>query len=386
MYVTFADLLEHAVAYLGGDAGVANSDRARRAVLAAYQDLPQRHPWSAYKTVGRLTTVAQYTTGTVGYDHTGGAAERLVTLAGGTWPSWAAAGTLVIADVPYDVATRESDTELTLEAAQNPGEDVAAGASYTLYRDTYPAPADLLAGYELAVDAVGERVAYRPASEWAQLRRLNRGPSKPVAFGYTGDGTTAGGLAFRFWPPPDAVYAIDLLYKRRPRAMSIDRREAGTVAVAAASAAVTGTNTAFASSMAGSVIRLSVSPAVKPTGAGGNDPAAFEGVVESVASATSLTLTAAAGVTLAGVAHVVSDPADIDPDVHLRLLYRLIERQCRLLTRMKELPEEEREYLRALAEAREADARYAGTRVAGGDPPYRRRLADYPVGTEFDSL
>lgn len=384
MYVTFADLLDHALSYLGGDASVRNSDVARRAVLAAYQELPQRHPWSAYKTVGRVVTVAHYNTGTVAFDFTGGSSELLVTLSSGTFPSWAASGTIVINDVPYDVDERLSDTTLTLLSTQNPGEDVAAGTSYDLYQDTYAAPSDLLAGWELAIDSVGERLLYRPPSEWAQLRRQNHGAAKPVFFTYTGDGTTGGGLAFRFWPAPDAVYPIDLLYKRRPRALVFDRREVGTASVS--STAVTGVGTAFTSAMAGSVIRFGSTPTTKPTGMGGNDPATVEAVIDSVASATSLTLTAAASQALTGVAYVISDPADIDQDVHTRLLYRLVERQCRVMTRMKELPEEEREYVRALGEAREADARYAGTRVAGGDVPFRRRLADYPIGTEFDSM
>lgn len=385
MYVTFADLLDHALGYLGGDAGVANSDRARRAVLAAYQELPQRHPWSAYQGVGRLVTNASYNTGAVEFDYTGGSSELLVTLSDGTWPAWAADGTLVIADVPYEVAERLSDTTLTLEPTTNPGEDVAAGTAYTLYRDTYAAPSDLLAGAEMVVDSVAWRLLYRRPADWAQLRRRNTGPAKPRAFTVTGDGATAGGPAFRFWPPPDARYAIDFLYKRRPRAISIDRRDAGTVTTTSGSATVTGAGTAFTAAMAGSVLRVGTSPTVKPTGAGGNDPAAFEGVIGEVASATSLTLTAAATATLSGRAHVVSDPADIDQDVQLRLLYRLIERQCRAMARMKELPEEDREYQRALAEAREADSRYAGRRAAGAEFLPGHRLADFPV-TEFDSM
>ncbi|HET6575194.1 MAG TPA: hypothetical protein VFG68_16425, partial [Fimbriiglobus sp.] len=375
MYVTFSDLLDHALAYLGGDAGRANSDRARRAVLAAYQDLPTRHPWKHYQTLGRVVTVASYATGTVAYTNS----TRTVTLSGGTWPSWAASGTIVIADVPYDVETRDSNSALTLGTAQNPGADVAALTSYTLYQDTYAAPTDLLTGYELTLDAVGNRLAYRPPSEWAQLRRVNSTVGRPQLFCLTGGGTAAAGLVFRFWPAPDTIYPIDLLYKRRPRALAFDRKDAGTASATTSSTALTGANTAFAAAMAGSVVRLAADNKDAPTGNDGNNRAQFEGVISSVTSATALTLAAVADQTLAGVKYVISDPADIDQDVHLRLLYRLIERQCRIMARMKELPEEDREYQKALAEAREADSRYAGRQVAGLNEVRPLRLRDYPI-------
>lgn len=380
MYLTFSDLLDYALAYLGGDAGRSNSDRARRAVQAAYQDLPGRHPWLFYLTHGRIVTNASYNTGTVVYDHTGGTSERLMTLTGGTWPDWAASGTVLIGDVPYEVDARLSDTEITLTSTANPGADLAATA-YTLYRDQYPVPSDMLTNYEVVVDAVARKLMYRRAAEWSQLRRFHLGPAKPDFFSFAGDGTT--GLLMLFWPPPDAAYSIDFLYKRAPRALAIDRKEAGTASIASGSATVTGTGSSFSSSMVGSVIRLSDSATVSPTGAGGNDPATFEGVIDSVASATSLTLTANAATTLTGVKYVISDPADIEQSTMQRLLYRLIERQCRMMTRMKELPEEAREFQVALAEAREMDSRYSGRQVAGAEGPYHRRLADYPVGTEF---
>lgn len=383
MYVTFADLMDHALAYLGGDAARANSDRARRAVLSAYQDLPTRHPWHHYKRIGRITTVASYSTGTIEYDHTGGSSELLVTLTDGTWPTWAASGVLVIANVPYEVSERLDSTTLTLESLTNPGADVASGTSYTLYQDTYSLPSDLLTLYELTMDAVGDRVAYRPATEWAQVRRRDWGPGKPEFFCVTGDGTASGTLVVHFAPAPDAVYPVDFLYKRLARALAIDRKDAGTVSITSASATVTGVNTAFTSAMEGSVLRLSSDAKTAPTGNDGDNRAQFEGVIDSVASSTSLTLTAAAGQTLSGVKYVVSDPVDIDQAVHSRLLYRLIERQCRIVARVKENREDEREFLRALEEARAADARYAGLRVAAGDWSRPVRLADYPI-SEFD--
>ncbi len=377
MYVTFADLLDHAIAYLGGDTGRANSDKARRAVLAAYQDLPTRHPWKFYQTIGRVLTSAPYSTGTIAINAT----TRAVTLTGGTWPSWAASGSLIVNQIPYQVATRDSDAQLTLAAGQGPSADVPALTTYTLYRDTYPAPSDALVVHEMALDVIGQRILYRQPTEWAQLRRRVVGPARPQFFVITGDGTVAGGYVFRFWPYPDQEYDVDFLYRRQPRALVYDKVEDGTASIATGSAMLTGSNTNFKAGMVGSVVRLSADVVNAPTGDGGNNRAAFEGVISAYSSATSLTLAANADQSLTAVKYVISDPVDIQPTTHLRFLYREIERQCRLLARMKEEPEEERQYQATLAEARQADSLYAGRRLAGGDILPAFRLRDYLIGT-----
>src|SRR5688572_30035894 len=102
--VTYDDLTSHAIDY-GMQARDAETERfARRAVLAAYADLPNHHRWSYYKEVGRLVTVDDYSTGTVEFDYTAGANERQLTLTDGTWPEWAALGAVVIDTTPYSVA------------------------------------------------------------------------------------------------------------------------------------------------------------------------------------------------------------------------------------------------------------------------------------------
>lgn len=381
-YLTFSDLIDHALSYLGGSTDRSGSDRARRCVVQAYTELPTRHPWLFYQAIGRITTVASYTTGSIAYDHTGGASERLVTLTDGTWPAWAASGVLVIADVPYEVDARVSDALLTLTSGTNPGADVAAGTSYTLYQDTYALPADFLVAYEATLDSVGYDLAYRPPSEWVRLRRSNAGPGKPRTWTFTGDGATAGGMAARLWPPPDAVYAMDFLYRRRARRLVYDRREDGTASVAAGTT-VTGANTSFTAGLVGSVIRVGADARAAVTGWDGDNPPAEERVVSEVASSTSLTVTEAFTRTLSGVRYVVSDPADVEQDVAGRYLLREVERQCRLLARMKANPGEDVEYQRALTEAREADSRYAGDRAAGAGGYPRYRLRDHPRGTEF---
>lgn len=70
------------------------------------------------------TREPEYSTGTVTI------AAGVATLAGGTWPSWAANGTLQLNSNFYTVNTRDSNTQITLD---NTGVTAVAGTNYTLF-------------------------------------------------------------------------------------------------------------------------------------------------------------------------------------------------------------------------------------------------------------
>ena len=100
------------------------------------------HKWSFLREVtigtGNLSTAASYSTGTVTI------VAGVVTLASGTFPSWAAQGTLIADGNSYDVSTRDGDTQVTLydtTAAE------AAGTSYVLARHSYVLP-DSFGGFD----------------------------------------------------------------------------------------------------------------------------------------------------------------------------------------------------------------------------------------------
>ena len=135
---TYKDLTDHLVDYLGSTVSGENERLARNAVQNAYRECCTTHRWAYYYAKGRLNTVAPYTTGTVAYDDTGGAYERLLTLTGGIWPSWAAYGHVLVNNVPYQIAERIDDTRVTLTEMTNPGADVAAGTTYSLRRGYVP--------------------------------------------------------------------------------------------------------------------------------------------------------------------------------------------------------------------------------------------------------
>jgi hypothetical protein len=379
---TYSDLISHVLDYLGAATDPNTERRARRAVQTAYREMGTSRRWSYHMQRGRIVTVASQTEGTIAYDHTGGANERMVTLTDSTWPSWAAYGTILIDDIAYDVATRESDTVITLNASANPGADVAAEETYTLYRDTYVLPGDFISGEEFVVQGQSGCVSFCHPAEWLALQRLNHNTGIPAAYCLTGDPNYFGALSARIFPAPDDVYEIDFIYQRRPRSLTLDEYETGTVTATSASTTLTGSGTTWTSSMVGSVIRFSEDAVTNPTGPEGASPALLERVVSAYTSATSLTLDSAPGVDLAGVKYSISDPADIESQAQLTFLLRECERQARIMARMKPTVDEERQYAEARTRAWEVDSRDFSRRAAGGYMSYRPRLADMRAGPD----
>ena len=378
-HATYQDLIRHVLDYTGAEVSKAGERLARRAVQAAYRDVAAARAWSYYQVRGRIATVAQQTTGTVAYDHTGGAHERLLTLTSATWPDWAGYGTVVIANVAYDVEERKSSTTLTLAEATNPGADVASGTSYTLYRDNYALPADFAEIGEVVLTDNDWPVSYVTPQEWLQLQRVRQGPGTPRHFTIQGEASYQGALAIRFFPPPDTARQVDFLYKKRPRDLALEEYSTGTVTVSNGSAAVTGSGTAWDSSMEGAVIRFSSGSTSVPTGRGGDHPYRLERRVLDVTGATALTLDSAVTEAFSGVKYSISDPADIEEGAMLNYLLRECEHQARVVRRMEPTRTELASHRQAQVLAFEADSRSFAKRAAGGRHLYRPRLRDMPV-------
>lgn len=113
------------------------------------RDVYGAYDWSFLHSRQPVTTVAPYTTGTITVS------SGVVTLAGGTWPSWAAVGVLkvTISGVIYyyRVSSRDSDSQITLE---DTSVDVAAGTSYSLGCPEYDLPA--------AYDGLESKLTFEP--------------------------------------------------------------------------------------------------------------------------------------------------------------------------------------------------------------------------------
>lgn len=381
---TYQDLLDHLLAYAGTDATAAATGQHRRAVQLAYQSLATRHPWNYYWTLGRITTSAPYSTGTVEFDLTGGANERQLTLTDGVWPSWAAQGFVIIADKPYSVATRVSDTVLTLAEESSPAVDLNPDTTYKIARDSYPLPAGFVAGEEAAICSSSAALEFRHPREWATERRF---PDQgvPAWFSYIGDPLRRGQLRLVLTPAPDAAYPIDFLYRRAPRPLVYQAEANGLVSVAAAGVTVTGSNTAFKAAMVGSIIRLGADNKTGPTGLGGGNPRSHEATITAVASLTSLTIDAAPVDAYDQVKFAITDPVDVDEVGMLEYVHRECEMQWRTITRSSGGPlttakAETTEYNLAFTRAREADSRYSGRRAS-----LRSRRSSSTWGTSYES-
>lgn len=380
MIVTFSDMLDHLLAYAGMDAGASATVLHRRAIQAAYALLPTRHDWSYLRGIARVVTVGPYDTGTIAYDYTGGANERMVTLTDGTWPSWIASGYLLIANVPYRVETRVSDTIVVLTEQSAPTSDIAALTEYQSLQDQFAMPEDFIAGDEAVVNEVGTLMQYTHPREWSSHRRLNSGTGQPVFYTYIGSTSPRGRISMAIWPPPDAAYVIDVLYKRAMRPLAIASVTEGTVAATSGSVVITGTGTAFTSGMVGSIIRFGADGSQDvPTGDTGNSPAEVERTITKYTSATVVEVDEAMPATVTAAPFLISDPIDIDVAAMYEYFCRECEKQWRLVSRSKATPDERDAYDRAWVQAREADNRDQSRAASQRGQMRPSGLSHYPM-------
>lgn len=347
----------------------ASTQQMRASVLGAYDKIVHAHDWTWLKGLYVLQGVASYSTGTVAYDHD----TRQVTLSDGTWPTWAASGSLYLDSIVCDVSVRNSGTVVTLSADRNPGADVAAGASYTILRQWYALPADFLSVAEPLGEGVyvlGEYVSWQ---DMADLHRSD--PSTGDFQNWTIGPAPTGGQALWVWPGLSAAVRFELPYKKRPRNLLYsghDARESqGTISVSTAT--VTGSGTAFESGMAGAVLRISRT-STRPTGLTERNPYFEEAVISSVASTTAATL--ATSMTAASAkAYVVTDPIDFERTCWDAML---AEAEMRLTPYgSKQRRDAERWAGEALRLAKEADCPALPRQVAGMGGIAPRRLRDF---------
>lgn len=87
------------------------------------------HDWSFFRPVKDISTTAPYATGTVTI------AAGVVTLTGGTFPSWAADGILKVSNAYYSISLRNSGTSLTLD---DTSVTVSSATAFQLARPEIP--------------------------------------------------------------------------------------------------------------------------------------------------------------------------------------------------------------------------------------------------------
>jgi hypothetical protein len=184
----------------------------------------KRHRWSFLRAEYTIATVAPYSTGTVAYDHTGGANERQLTLSSGTWPSWAASGVVIIDDTWYEVDTRVSNSIVTLDATNNPGADISAGETYRLVQVEYDLPTNFggmdgpilykpgFLAFDLKIPLVGEYQLPEGRQRWDIVSF----PQIACLKQKTPSATYGAQWAVSFYPTPDTAYQFVTRIKYDP--------------------------------------------------------------------------------------------------------------------------------------------------------------------------
>ena len=393
--ITFEDAIEHVldVFNLGRDAR--SLRMARRAVQESHRSFPRKHKWSYYERQGQIHTIASQSAGTITYVHSGGTNEREITLSGSTWPE---PGDLhlykiLINQRQYDIDERKSDTVLTLTSKSNPGSDVAAGASYTLFKSKYALPSGFRRmandGGEPVAISRGFRLSYVDPSDLLAIQVGNQTPSQETNYTIWSAGEFLGSSVLEIAPPPNRDETYDFVYEaggRNPTLRS-DRYITGT-ATTNGTTTVTGTDTVWSSSMVGCVIRFAaVGSDSPPSGlAFGLDdnalPYEVQRVVTSVASATSLTLDAAV-TTLSGVKYSISDPIDLDPLVMQEAFLRECESKFSRVSSRDDRNERASEAKISLTEARIADNRQRELQIGNSGDRSGWSLGDWAINEPY---
>ena len=287
----------------------------RRVAQSAIRELVAESSTEYLRKRGRLHLLAPQTSSTITYDHTGSTYEREVTLASGTWPSWAKDASILLDGMVCDVEDVKSDTVLTLDAVLNPGADLEAGTSYVLYPRYYVLPEDFdeTAGFwGEEINHLGRRV---PMDELMAMEMYEDRSGDMEYYAIAGVNDLVGYMGVYLHPYADTAKSLDYTYLRKPRELRYTGHDAadyqGTVSVSTATTSVTGTDTAFSAKMVGSVIRIG-DATYTPTGLGGSHPFVDERIIHAV-SGDKLVLDRAPSATNATARYVITDPVDIDP-------------------------------------------------------------------------
>ena len=171
------------------------------------------HEWSFLKPVATISTNGPYSSSTITVSN--GVVALASTSPASNWPSWAAEGTLSVANEDYEVSVRDSDNQITLI---DTSVSIAAGTSYQLRHDELTLPSDFAGivgpltysrdSQERDIQVVSESYIRavrqdRPQTEDAPIYAAVR----PVS------GSTYGNTyQLLVWPCPDKAYRINYRY------------------------------------------------------------------------------------------------------------------------------------------------------------------------------
>ncbi len=349
---TYYDLTAAMVDWTGG-AGTADMWRdARTAALAAYTELAQSHPWTYLAASTVIRTNAPYSEGLVSYTF----ADRTLALNGGAWPLWAEDSYVLMGNSVYPVSRRMNALHATVDPAFAPEYDFSDW-TYTLIRDTYRIPDDLLGFGSISMHESGSTLQI--GTPYDSVRTAHT--SRPRAYSLVGDAGKVGGMQVRLTPAPDGVYDIIASYRRLPRPLRIWSHTG--IATLSESSSVITTAKQLPQSYVGSTISFSSSTS-EPTRDGDANPPVLSAQIAEIVG-NNVTLDAYSPVSVGSSSYRISDPLDIDGVVMGQALLWLAVYRLSQIRFSKDKPSLQVDARRALEQARAADSRSFAFRAVG---------------------
>lgn len=306
--ITAMDLQERLILMIGGKADDDSVTKIRTAIRQALRTLSAEHQWPYYHDYMHLTTNELYDTGEISYV----ASTRTVTLTGGTFPTWAESGVIIIDEKHVRVETRTSGTVLVVREDDAPVDDYTGDYSMYQYQFSLDTDYNIYKFGKIQVDQ-SNWIEYVPAGLFeTEVRRqwLSSG-GRPRWFTISRDIANTGQNLLSLWPYPTTELRCRFGFYRHPKDIKVWDYQTGTVTTAA-STAVTGIDTTFNQNHVGCVLRTYSDRINVPTSEDGKFPWVDQVVIKTVTNATSLTAASALTTAASDVAFCISDIIDCD--------------------------------------------------------------------------
>jgi hypothetical protein len=371
--VTAMDLQERLILMLGGKADDDSVTDIRTAIRQALRTVSAEHTWPYYQNYLTLNTNATYTTGTITYT----ASTRVCTIAGGTWPTWAEQGVVIIDTLHARVETRTSGTSVTINADDAPVDDYTGTFTIYQYQFTLNTDYNIRSVGKIQVDQSNWLEYVNPTCFETDVRRqyLTTG-GRPRWFTISRDTQHRGQNVISLWPYPTTALRCRMGYVRHPYDVKTWGYQTGTVNTLTTTA-VSGIDTVFNQNHVGCVLRTYSDRVNVPSSTDGRFPWVDQAIVKTVTDATNLVTDAALTTVANDVAYVISDLLDVDNTA----LYEVVVYAARLeLAKLRRVDPKlqmlyQQDYDRALYSAKAQANNDNSARVAGS---FRSNNSSWP--------
>ncbi len=282
-----------------------------RAIQDAIRGLPAKHDWAYFNRQSRLTTSPSVPL-SITYEHTGGVAERLITVTSGTLPDDAAMGEIVIGDKRYRVGMRISDTLATLERDFSLNSDFTGDATWA--RQSYQFSREMVKIQHVRISN-NFNLTYLAPTDFAAISRVGWTSGTPVYFTCSNRGTRFGASEFAFYPYPDCSLEVEVSGTVTPLIPTIQLVSGGQAVASAGSNTITSSSATWDKRLVGSVFRVGrdSSPPINLD----SSEWEFQAFITSVVNNTTIKLSEALPETISDRGYSISSPIDLESSVML---------------------------------------------------------------------